>query len=150
MAATRRDTDMTVYPIQAAVRSQSDGARAYTVTFPHCPCADFTNRRGQLIPVDEHTIGVTVCKHIAAAMERIGGWHRPAEPKVLEDLTHAAAKALLQGPLVGLTARMANSVLYEAADDYAGSEFTPEDGAVVDGKATYDKVRSRYTVTLAL
>ena len=97
-----KNYDMTVYPIQAAVRSASDGAAVHLVTLPHCDCADFTNRRGMLIEVDEHTAGVTICKHIAEAIARIGGWHRP-EPEVYSDLTRAMAfqvladKAGLQG-----------------------------------------------------
>lgn len=105
MAATRRDTDMTVYPVQAAVRSASDGAAVHMVTLPHCDCADFTNRRGQLILVDEHTVAVTVCKHMAEALSRIGGWHRP-EPEVFPNLRRGdviqvlADKAELQGRAV--------------------------------------------------
>ncbi len=106
--------DMTVYPIQAAVRSESDGARAYTVTLPYCPCADFTNRRGMLIEVDEHTAGVTICKHIASAMARVGGWHRP-EPEVWSDLTRSEVfqvlddKAGLQGRAVTVALHNVNT-----------------------------------------
>jgi hypothetical protein len=148
MATAKHDYDMTVYPVQAAVRSASDGARSYTVTLPYCPCADFINRRGLLIPVDEHTMGVTICKHIAEAMARIGGWHRPdPEPKVITDLTPPAAKELLQGPEVGLIPRKANTVLRRASGHLSGT-FSTLDGALVDGLVEYDRLQSRYTVTL--
>lgn len=140
--------DMTVYPVTAAVRSQADPTKVYMVTFPHCPCADFTNRRGMLIEVDSHTMGVTICKHIAEAMERVGGWNRPEpEPKVWEDLVHAQVKELLQGPEVGLTARKANMVL-RRADGHLSATFYTQDGALADGTVSYDRLHSRYTVTL--
>jgi hypothetical protein len=141
--------DLTVYPIQVAVRSASDGAAVHTVTLPHCDCADFTNRRGQLIEAEgTGPSHVSVCKHIAAALERVGGWHAPApEPKVYPEQTHVETKALLQGPEVSLSARAANSVL-RRADGHVSATFTTMDGALCDGIVEYDRLTSRYKVTL--
>jgi hypothetical protein len=85
--------DMTVYPIQVAVRSQSDGAAVHMVTLPHCDCADFTNRKGQLVSFEGGKT-VTVCKHLAEALERVGGWNRPA-PTVHQGIPRKAAFDLL-------------------------------------------------------
>lgn len=71
--------DMAVYPTAGLVRSASDGAKSHQVTLASCDCADFTNRRGQLVVVDD-TLAVTVCKHVAEFLERVAGWHRPADP----------------------------------------------------------------------
>jgi hypothetical protein len=84
MATAKHDYDMAVYPVQVAVRSASDGAAVHMVTLPHCDCADFTNRKGRLVEVEFGGVAVLVCKHIAAALGRVGGWHRdePAEETV--------------------------------------------------------------------
>jgi hypothetical protein len=85
--------DMTVYPIQVAVRSQSDGAAVHMVTLPHCDCPDFTNRKGQHT-FDGASEAITVCKHILTALERVGGWNRPA-PTVHQGIPRKAAFDLL-------------------------------------------------------
>jgi hypothetical protein len=69
--------DMTVYPVQVAVRSQSDGAAVHMVTLPYCDCPDFTNRKGKVVETGDVKT-VTLCKHLAEALERVAGWHRPA------------------------------------------------------------------------
>lgn len=79
--------DMTVHPTSALVRSQSDGSKAHQVTFPSCDCADFINRRGVLIEA-EGGIAVTLCKHIAEGLERIGGWNRRPEPEKPKDVLY--------------------------------------------------------------
>ena len=148
MAASKHNYDLTVYPVQAAVRSASDGAAVHLVTLAHCDCADFTNRRGQLIPVDAHTVAVTVCKHIVAALARVGGWNLPEpEPKVHENLMQAEARELLAGPEVLLDAKGVSYVLRRASGHLSAS-FTTEDGALCDGLVTYNRLQSRYTVTL--
>lgn len=72
--------DMAVYPTAGLVRSASDGAKSHQVTLASCDCADFINRKGQLITIDG-VIAVTVCKHVAEFLERVAGWHRPADPE---------------------------------------------------------------------
>lgn len=91
--AQAKTYDMTVYPVQVAVRSQSDGAAVHLVTLPHCDCADFTNRKGKLADDGE---AITICKHIREALARVGGWHRP-EPEVHADLTYKRAAEILNG-----------------------------------------------------
>ena len=112
MAAEAR-YDMTVHPTSALVRSQSDGATAHQVTFPSCDCADFINRRGQLIEIDAG-IAVTLCKHIAEGLRRVGGWNRPADPgpEVLGGLTHEGASGHLAE--AGVNVREASRALNEA------------------------------------
>lgn len=70
--------DMTVYPTAGLVRSASNGAVTHQVTLPSCDCADFINRKGRLAWAQDAGHTVTICKHIAEFMERIGGWNRPA------------------------------------------------------------------------
>lgn len=105
--------DMTVHPTHALVRSASRGGVAHQVTFPSCDCEDFINRRGQLIEIDAG-IAVTLCKHIAEGLRRIGGWNRPADPgpKVLRSLTREGAAAYLAE--AGVNVREASRALNEA------------------------------------
>lgn len=93
--------DMTVYPVQVAVRSQSDGAAVHMVTLPHCDCADFTNRKGRLVESPVLGNAVSVCKHIAAALESVGGWHGTPGPRVFEHVTRTEALAALTTPTGG-------------------------------------------------
>jgi hypothetical protein len=87
--APAKSYDMTVYPVQVAVRSQSDGAAVHMVTLPYCDCADFTNRKGQAVETDAAP-AITVCKHLLAALGRVGGWHRPA-PQIHAGIQASAA-----------------------------------------------------------
>lgn len=145
--AQAKNYDMAVYPVQVAVRSQADGAAVHMVTLPHCDCADFTNRKGRLVD-GAGSPHVSVCKHIAAALERIGGWHGPEpEPKVWGILMHAEARELLIGPEVCLPPRTAYAVLRRASN-HDEATFTTLGGALCDGHVAYDRLQSRYTVTL--
>ena len=146
-AASRRDTDMTVYPVQAAVRSQSDGAAVHMVTIPHCDCADFTNRRGMLIPVDEHTVAVTVCKHITEALARIGGWHRPSEPVVYAGVTRQRARTIL-GVVAQLPSRDITALLNTVQVPHGKDSFRRAGKDMPEGEVTYDQPSGRYTITL--
>lgn len=140
--------DMTVHPVSALVRSQSNGAAAHQVTFPSCDCADFVNRRGQLIEAGDD-IAVTLCKHIAEGLRRVGGWHR-AEPAPVSfgDLTHTAVKELLASSLVGFSPREANAVLAKVARDGEASFKASITGLLVDGAIAYDMLASRYSLTV--
>lgn len=107
MAAAAEKYDMTVYPVQVAVRSASDGARVHMVTLPYCDCPDFTNRRGRV--TEDGT--VSVCKHIREALERVGGWHRSEpEPEVYGNLTRERAREILGG-IEGLNYGMVDHAL---------------------------------------
>lgn len=74
--ASGKTYDMTVYPVQVAVRSEHDATKVYLVNLAFCPCPDFTNRRGV---VSEDGTSVTVCKHIAQALVLVGGHHGSPE-----------------------------------------------------------------------
>jgi hypothetical protein len=100
---------MTVHPTAGLVRSASDGASAHHVTLPSCDCADFINRKGQLVEVDggfvEATAGmvaVTVCKHIAEFLERVGGWHRETRPEVHAGIPLNVVREYLAGAEVSV------------------------------------------------
>lgn len=139
--------DMTVHPLQALVRSQSDGAAAHLVTFPGCDCADYINRRGALVELPDGVIAVTLCKHIAEGLRRIGGWNStgPAS-EVIDNLDHNAVRELLMGPRVKMTATGVRSLTSALGmgrtQEY---EFVGQKGK---GYATYDARLSRFTVTL--
>lgn len=139
--------DMTVHPLQALVRSQSDGASAHLVTFPGCDCADYINRKGTLVELPDGVIAVTLCKHIAEGLRRIGGWNGggPAS-EVIEDLTHDEARELLTGPRVKMTATGARTLISTLGMGRQREyEFVGQKGK---GFATYDARLSRFTVTL--
>jgi hypothetical protein len=142
--ATGKNYDMTVYPVQAAVRSASDGAAVHLVTLPHCDCADFTNRRGILVLVDKHTAGVTVCKHIAEALTRIGGWNRP-EPVVYSDRTRQQARAILLG--AGQSSREITALLNRIQVHHGKDSFRSAGPDMPAGEVTYDMPSGRYTIT---
>jgi hypothetical protein len=137
--------DMTVYPMTMAVRSASNGARAHLVQVPWCDCEDFTNRKGRLTEDGS----VTICKHIREALERVGGWHR-AEPAPLffSALTHTAVKELLVSSLVGFSPREANAVIVRAGRESEVSFKASIAGLLADGSLTYDKLASRYSLTV--
>lgn len=133
--------DMTVYPIQMAVRSASDGASVHMVTLPHCDCADFTNRRGQLT-ADETAI--TVCKHIKEAMARVGGWHRPEEPKhvLYPVITRGQAVTVLTSHYI--SSDLTNRLLLAACG--ADGMWVAQDIATGLLGASYDKHSRRYSL----
>lgn len=132
--------DMTVHPVSALVRSQSNGAAAHQVTFPSCDCADFVNRRGQLIEAGDD-IAVTLCKHIAEGLRRIGGWHRAPSPEpkyaTVRDVSRQRALTLLAE--AGMPAAEARDVL-RAAVSHRGlaAEAAPGDGTGMR-VTTYDE-----------
>lgn len=137
--------DMTVHPTSALVRSQSNGAVAHQVTFPSCDCADFINRRGLLVEVNGG-IAVTLCKHIAEGLERIGGWHRPAEPGpvIHQRLTRAQAVTTLTSHYIA--ADLAERLLHAAV----GSSPIAAMVTITNGDmwAKYDGDSRRYTLAI--
>lgn len=139
--------DMTVHPLQALVRSQSDGAAAHLVTFPGCDCADYINRRGALVELPDGNVAVTLCKHIAEGLRRIGGWNDagPAS-EVIGDLDHSAVRELLTGPRVKMTGTGARDLI--TALSMMRTQEREFVGQKAKGFATYDNRLSRFTVTL--
>jgi hypothetical protein len=129
MAAEAR-YDMTVHPTHALVRSQSNGATAHQVTFPSCDCADFINRRGHLIETADG-LAVTLCKHIAEGLLRIGGWNRPdTAVTVHARLTRFEATRVLCEAPVGLTEPQATDLLSAVAEGISSSIIVPGLGKV--------------------
>jgi hypothetical protein len=143
-----KNYDLTVYPIQVAVRSASDGAAVHMVTLPHCDCADFTNRRGRLIEAEgTGPSHVSVCKHIAAALERVGGWHRgEPEPLVFADQTRQQARTVLLG--AGQPSRFITALLDRIQVHHGKDSFRSGGAGMPDGEVTYDQPSGRYTITL--
>ena len=145
MASSKRTYDMAVYPVEVAVRSEHDGALTYNCHLPYCPCADFANRKGVLVPI-EGGFAVTLCKHLLNAMERVAGWHRKAQPDVYAGLPLQAATELLMG--LGMTRTVSRMILTDAADTAVSEFFKDVAGATASGKVEGDKLRGRYTVTV--
>jgi hypothetical protein len=145
--AAGKNYDMTVYPVQVAVRSQSDGVAVHLVTLPYCDCADFTNRKGKSVLTDAGR-AVTVCKHLTEALERVGGWHHepPREPLVFRDQTRAQAANVLAA--AGVTSEPATSTAFR--DVHSGAPFhLPRDGQPsVKLEVDREHPSSRYTVTV--
>ncbi len=137
--------DMTVHPTTALVRSQSNGAMAHAVTLPSCDCADFINRRGRLVEV-EGGIAVTLCKHIEAALLRVGGWSRPADPGpvIYQDVTRDRAFTVMTSSY--LASSLADSLLHAAL----GTSPLSATADTTNGPVTvrYDSASRRYTVTI--
>jgi hypothetical protein len=139
--------DMTVYPIQVAVRSQSDGAAVHMVTLPHCDCPDFTNRKGQVVEAElGRPEAITVCKHILTALERVGGWNRPA-PTRHEGVPMKKAFDLLTAA-DGVSDGLAEAALARAVRGQPA--IIPADGR--RGEIRVEVIRERgprlYTVTI--
>jgi hypothetical protein len=119
--ASPKNYDMTAYPVQVAVRSQSDGAAVHMVTLPYCDCPDFTNRKGRVAEAGDGQAAVTVCKHLIRALE-LAGWHaaeRPqasseASPEVFGDVSRTRARALLaeRGVTAGMVSAGLNDAVY--------------------------------------
>lgn len=147
MAQAKTNYDMTVHPTTALVRSQSNGAVAHAVTLPSCDCADFINRRGRLVEV-EGGIAVTLCKHIEAALLRIGGWNREVAPGLavtnFPGLTRAQAVTVLTSHFI--SADLSNRLLLAAC----GANGMVVSQPVTNGQAhvTYDSVGRRYSIQL--
>lgn len=128
--------DLAVYPIQVAVRSASDGAAVHQVTLPYCDCADFTNRKGVTITVGDGR-AVTICKHLAEALERVGGWHRQpeAEHRMYPSLSRQQAFTVLTSSYIAAdlaerilkAARAANglTVTHQLANGELRAEASP-------------------------
>jgi hypothetical protein len=144
-SSTAKTYDMTVYPTAGLVRSARDGARAYQVTLPSCECPDFINRKGWVITVDG-VPAVTICKHIAEFMERVGGWNRPSPAEeTFPDLTRIDVLSFLRGPRVGMTPRESNAVLAQ----FGSSEFAEFEALHgITGVVRYDRAAGRYTMTV--
>jgi hypothetical protein len=144
MAGKDKHYDMTAYPVQVAVRSESDGAEAYMVHLPYCPCPDFTNRKGRLDVIDGVPV-ISICKHVAEAMQRVGGWHREAEkprPVLYPVITRQQAVTVLTSHYIssGLTNRL---LLAACAAD---GMWVVEDITTGQLAASYDKGSRRYSV----
>jgi hypothetical protein len=136
--------DMAAYPVQVAVRSESDGAAAYMVHLPYCPCADFTNRKGRLSEQDG-TPTVSICKHIADALGRIGGWHREAPSPVLYPvLTRGQAVTVLTSHYI--SSSLTNKLLLAACG--AEGMWVAEDITTGQLCASYDKATRRYSLRI--
>jgi hypothetical protein len=152
--AQAKNYDMAVYPTAGLVRSQSDGARAHQVTLSSCDCADYINRKGQLVETEAGP-AVTVCKHVAEFLERVGGWNRPvpgpaapppgrraAEPLVHQAVTRERARAILAG--AGVEDARARSVLTSIRGQHGRDTLRlPEGGWLL---VTYDAQIDRYDV----
>lgn len=147
MAQAKTNYDMTVHPTTALVRSQSNGAMAHAVTLPSCDCADFINRRGRLVEV-EGGIAVTLCKHIEAALQRIGGWNRETQPgpavTKYPDLTRSQAMTVLTSHFISTD--LSSRLLLSACG--ADGMVVVEPIANGDMRATYDSARRRYSLQL--
>jgi hypothetical protein len=139
--------DMTVYPTAGLVRSASasDGAKSHQVTLPSCDCADFINRKGWVIEVDGVS-AVTICKHIAEFIERVGGWNRPAEevPKLViyPVVTRGQAVTVLTSHYIA--SELTNRLLLAAC----GADGMWVTVGITTGQlsACYDKASRRYSV----
>jgi hypothetical protein len=147
--ASPRNYDMTAYPVQVAVRSQSDGAAVHMVTLPYCDCADFTNRKGRIAD-SEGGKAVTVCKHLLRALE-LAGWHQPepgaAGTVTYNSLTRARAVTLLT------SAYLSSALTEQLLTAAVGAATSPSIGATADLVSgpvlvKYDPQTRRYTVTL--
>ena len=148
MAQAKTNYGMTVHPTAGLVRSQSDGARAHQVTLSSCDCADYINRKGQLVEVGD-ALAVTVCKHIAEFLTKVGGWSRQPEPTVVyRNLLHNDVRELLRGDVVGFSLRESNQVLAEVGRTGSVSFKASLTGLRVDGTLEYDGLTSRYTLTV--
>jgi hypothetical protein len=136
--------NMDVLPTQVVVTSATDPGTTYLVQLPYCPCKDFRYRRTRkdLAPAERF------CKHILTAIERAAHWHRAERPKsVYSNLFHDDIKQLLtDGQIVGFTGGEANALLRNMTD--SGAAFSVASGAPVDGKVEYEKLPSRYTLTV--
>jgi len=154
--AQAKNYDMAVYPTAGLVRSQSDGARAHQVTLSSCDCADYINRKGQLVETEAGP-AVTVCKHVAEFLERVGGWNRPvpgpaappagrraAEPLVHQAVTRERARAILAG--AGVEDARARSVLTSIRVLRGRDTLVLPDGG--EAVVTYNLETRRYDVTL--
>jgi hypothetical protein len=136
--------DMAVLPTTVVVCSETDPNTTYHVQLPYCPCKDFRYRRTlRDLPLEER-----FCKHLTEALARVGSWHRtPRAKSVYSNLFHDDIKRLLtDGTVVGFSVREANTVLRNMTE--SGAEFSVATGAPVDGKVEYEKLPSRYTLTV--
>jgi hypothetical protein len=146
MTQASKNYDMTVYPVQMAVRSQSDGAAVHQVTLPWCDCADFTNRRGQLVETGGG-VAITICKHIAEALARVGGWHRHEHrQEVFPDVTRQRARTILTE--AGQQDRAVTALLDRIQVHHGKDSFRSAGAGMPDGEVTYELVTGLYTVTL--
>jgi hypothetical protein len=145
MAQAKAMYDMTVHPTTALVRSQSNGAAAHAVTLPSCDCADFINRRGRLVEADGG-IAVTLCKHIEAALLRIGGWNRevPPGPVTYESVTRDKAVTILTSAYIASS--LVDSLLHAALGTWPLSATAETTNGPVS--ARYDRDTRRYTLTI--
>lgn len=150
MGSTDKNYDMTVYPVQVAVRSQSDGAAVHMVTIPYCDCADFTNRKGRLVQAEGIGFTVTVCKHLAEALERVGGWHREPQPAGLDNISRADLRWFLSSAAVQLPSDEITALMRRAreASDGRAVFCASLTGAVVSGEVVANLLNGRWSVKL--
>lgn len=137
--------EMAVYPITAAVRSESRPGRVYEVHLPWCPCEDFSYRRTRLLQ-GEITLSGLFCKHLRKALEAVGGLHLDPQPLVIPGLPHDEAVALLTSERVQMRRPEARAVL--SALTTRRTERSDFNGTAVKGFVTYDPARSRFEVTI--
>lgn len=144
--AEAKQYDMAVYPTAGLVRSASNGAATHQVTLASCDCADFINRKGRLIEVDG-VLAVTICKHNAEFLARIGGWNRQPEQRVThEDVTRERARTILAE--AGLTDSAVRSLLNSIRVHNGKDSFRSGRVDQPDGEVTYDDLSGRYTIVL--
>jgi hypothetical protein len=116
---------MLVLPTSVVVASESDPAVTYHVQLPYCPCKDYRYRRasnaatvarGGTVRAEE-----LLCKHLATAMQTVGGWHSPEAA----DLTARIERAL---KAIGTAGRDEDTVLriIALALTSPGGEFPEE------------------------
>jgi choline dehydrogenase-like flavoprotein len=120
---------LAVRPLTAEVRSETDPAKAYTVTLPYCPCKDFFYRRGNLSD--------WACKHLKAAMGLVG-----APSRDTSRLDEATARELLLDLKVSITA--ANGALARSRRHPQGTITMGEDVIVI----VYDRHGDFYDLRL--
>jgi hypothetical protein len=145
MAAAAPEYDMTVYPTHALVRSASRGGVVHQVTFPSCDCEDFINRRGVLVTLEGGVVAITLCKHIAEGLARVGGWKRPGEPEVHENLTRQRAVDLLEDSGVTRDAALAGLLRVTRG---APSHFPRSGRPAALAETSSDHGPRRYKVTI--
>jgi hypothetical protein len=136
--------DMAVLPTTVVVCSETDPNTTYHVQLPYCPCKDFRYRRTlRDLPLEER-----FCKHLTEALARVGSWHRTPRPTtVYTNLFLNDLMALLtDGKVVGFSLTEARALRRGMTE--SGGEFSVATGAPVDGKVTYEKLPSRYTLTV--
>jgi hypothetical protein len=126
---------LAVRPLTAEVRSETDPAKAYTVTLPYCPCRDFFYRRGNLSGGLEGLL----CNHLRAALGLVG-----APSRDVSRLDEATAVELLGS--FGVSQRAADAALGRAQVHVQGSIALPDGRGIL--VITYNRNADTYDVQL--